>query len=133
MPRAKKPGGSGNRTDLLAAPTQPIQVATGLPYGQHQQLAQEQAAVPLGGGPINPVAQAMPAAQEHNFTPVDLFGPTNRPNEPVTAGLSVGPGPGPEVLHGPSSKPSDTFDMLALQTGDPAMADLAQAARVRGF
>jgi hypothetical protein len=26
--------------------------------------------------------------------------PTDRPNEPLTAGLPIGPGPGPEVLQG---------------------------------
>ena len=30
--------------------------------------------------------------------PVPMNAPTQRPDEPVTAGLPVGPGPGPEAL-----------------------------------
>jgi len=37
----------------------------------------------------------------------NIYDPTNRPNEPVTAGLSLGPGPGPEAL-GPM--PPDPMD-----------------------
>jgi hypothetical protein len=31
-------------------------------------------------------------------TNIDLFAPTERPDEPITSGAPVGPGPGPEVL-----------------------------------
>lgn len=31
---------------------------------------------------------------------VNFGGPTARPNEPVTTGAPVGPGPGPEILQG---------------------------------
>ena len=43
----------------------------------------------VGGRPSNPVAQAP-------VTP--LFAPSERPNEPITNGIDVGPGAGSEAL-----------------------------------
>ena len=40
--------------------------------------------------------QAQPAAPQQQVTP--LLAPTQRPNEPVTAGSFLGAGPGPEAL-----------------------------------
>ncbi len=62
-----------NRSDLNAKPRLP---ATGRPVSSP-------AGLPSGA----------PAPE-----PVPLGAPTARPGEPVTAGLPVGPGPGPEVL-----------------------------------
>lgn len=67
-----------NRTDL-SADTQPVRAPSGQPYGQRG--AQEAA------------QQAIPLPQ---VAPIDA--PTARPDEPLTAGLSQGPGPGPEIL-----------------------------------
>jgi hypothetical protein len=46
---------------------------------------------------------------DHNLPPIDA--PTGRPNEPVTAGAPMGPGPGPEVL-GPGVAPDDMVARL---------------------
>jgi hypothetical protein len=45
---------------------------------------------------------ALAAAQGYNPAGPGLLDPTQRPNEPVTAGLSSGPGTGPEALNMPS-------------------------------
>lgn len=37
-----------------------------------------------------------------------LTAPTQRPDEPITAGLSVGPGPGPEALTGMDPRYEET-------------------------
>jgi hypothetical protein len=47
--------------------------------------------------------------------PLDAFGPTDRPFEPVTHGLPVGPGGGPEVLPLTSSPNVATTDPVAIQ------------------
>jgi hypothetical protein len=68
-----------------------------------------------------------------------LSGPTARPNEPVTAGLPIGAGPGPEAMP-PSpltmapegGKLSDTLTQIAQRTGSSAMAALAQRAQGMG-
>lgn len=90
MPRARggrrqgTPGkGYSNRTDLATdyAPGSPASggMVTLSPHG-----------VEMQSGPAGPAA--MPSAPED--TPM-LSDPTNRPDEPITAGLRAGPGPGP--------------------------------------
>jgi hypothetical protein len=83
--RAGRPGASyQNRSDLAQgprAPSQPVKTATGQPYGAATAQAQAQQAVPLP-----------------DFAAMHLARPTERPQEPVTAGLPMGPGPGPEAM-----------------------------------
>lgn len=43
-----------------------------------------------------PAAEVREAASQAPITP--LYAPTERPDEPITAGISRGPGPGPEIL-----------------------------------
>ena len=57
-------------------------------------------------------------------------GDSQRPNEPITTGLSIGDGAGPEALV--PMRPdhvADTFAAIGDATGDPLMYDLAQRAR----
>lgn len=82
------PGALARRTDGGAgSATQPVRVAPGGAYGSRQAAVEQQqgapmyAAAPPGGGPPVP----------------SVFRPTDRPNEPITAGLPIGPGPGPET------------------------------------
>lgn len=71
-------GGYANRTDML---TQPVQAPPSTEYGSAARLTEAQRVVPLARAP------AVEAGS--------LYGDTARPNEPVHAGLPVGPGPGP--------------------------------------
>lgn len=110
MPRGRggarqgTPGASyGNRTDLNVKTRLPMQAATGQPYGAATAQLNAQRAVPMGrpvtdqvpmpapGGP--PSAPPVPPG---GVTP--LHAPSQRPDEPVTAGLPVGPGAGPAGL-----------------------------------
>jgi len=133
MPRKRKmqsaPGGAhANRTDLTAG-TQAVAAPTGLPYGEKQALeqTQQQAPLPQQAG----MDQILAAAQNHNFQPVPLNAPTERPHEPITHGLPIGPGGGPEVLNAPSRTTSVQLRQLAAQTGDTTIADIA--ARLEGW
>ena len=122
MPRGgKRQGKPGtpyqNRSDLTQAPS----AAPGQTYGvQAQQLrAQQTAPLPKQappslapaagppGGPTPPGAQPTQAPmQPGGLGP--LHAPTDNPNQPLTAGLPSGPGPGPEALAGQSaSNPVD--------------------------
>lgn len=96
--RAKAPAapGESNRTDLLVKP-QAVAVPTGQGYGQAQASAAAQQAVPLDNAAAREQA-AIAAARTAPGVSVPLSAPTQRPDEPVTAGLPMGPGPGPEVL-----------------------------------
>lgn len=81
-----------NRTDLR----NPMSKAkfTGQGYGQATQQAQSQAAVPAGPSPTDMVKPAGPVPGQV----ADLTGVSQRPNEPISAGMPFGAGPGPEVF-----------------------------------
>jgi hypothetical protein len=124
MPRKRKtqpgPGGAyPNRTDL----TQPVRTPTGQAYGEAQALQQAQSQQPLPQQPG--IEQVLAAAQGHNFQPVGLNAPTQRPFEPITQGLPMGPGAGPEVLRRNAPRQSEKLRQLAAQTGDNSIADMA--------
>lgn len=134
MPRKtrKQPGPSGgayeNRTDL-SIPTQGVQTPTGLPYGQAQALEQSQQQQGVAG---DPYAKILAAAQAHSFQPVQINAPTERPQEPVTAGLSRGPGPGPEAL-GLRRGLSDILASAYGETGNETLGALMDRARQMGL
>lgn len=112
MPRPSGRGGARqgtpgrsyqNRTDLQTAKI-PVQAATGQQYGMHKAQVDAQRAQPMGPSPSPTVPPpAAPAGPSVPPAPlpgqvVGLDAPSERPNEPVTAGLPVGAGPGPEAL-----------------------------------
>lgn len=120
---------------------QGVKTPTGQAYGQAQDQQAAQKAVPLPRDPASagPSAQPGPdlmalAAQMGGATP--LNSPTQRPNEPVTAGLPFGDGAGPEAISGmfPTRRnaTADTLEKLAAWTGDARMQQLAQQARMKG-
>ena len=51
-----------------------------------------------GANPISLSEQGMAPSQLERVTP--LFAPSQRPDEPITSGIPLGDGPGPEVLGG---------------------------------
>src|SRR5690348_16582488 len=113
-PRQGTPGAAyGNRTDLNAnrkPSTQPIRTPRGMPYGEagRQAAAQKVLPIPAAPSPSAPSAASGSSGGSGSVLPPDvdpgallaslptLGGPTSRPTEPVTAGLPIGPGPGPE-------------------------------------
>ena len=112
MPRTR--GGGGNRTDLLTK-AQPVRTPTGLAYGEASQLRQTQQQVPGAApqqAPVSLQAQAHAAAQATPPPANLIHAPTQRPNEPVTAGLATGAGPGPEVLAGGGAAMDPTLAVL---------------------
>ena len=81
------PGALSQRTD--GGPAQGAKYMSGMPYGQN--TMEQQTAAPMSGG------AAIPPAPE--LRPLrTLNDPTERPDEELTAGLDVGPGPGSEVM-----------------------------------
>lgn len=141
MPRKRKPAPApGNQGGYGA---QPAAAPTGMGYGEHQASIESQRQVPLaavptgpgavGGAPVDRQAQIQAAVQaaRRMRPPQALTGPSQRPAEPITAGLPMGPGPGPEVLR-TGDRTVRTLRLLADVTGDPAFADLAERAALRG-
>ncbi len=67
----------------------PVTTVPGQEYGAQAEQAEAQRVVPMGAAPT-------PGLQRRLPTP--LTAPSERPDEPVQAGLPLGPGPGPEAL-----------------------------------
>jgi hypothetical protein len=98
-----------NRSDL-AADRQPVRVARGKDYGERQAAEQSQTAMPLPDVSNIPAPGSVPS----------LTAPTTRPGEPVTAGIPIGPGPGPGVMSVPASAGSQAlFDLRAIAAQYP--------------
>ena len=94
---AEAPAGPGQftrRTDR-----QPVRQVTDAAYGEQKTFREQQQAAPMVD--TNQPAQPGMVDVAANVTP--LGAPSERPDEPITAGAPVGPGPGPEVLGLPSS------------------------------
>ena len=81
--------------------------------------------------PVQPYAHEAVLAAAQTVRPETglLLDPTNRPSEPITAGLMRGPGPGPEALQRQQGSPAgDMLRRLSQTTGDPYFAQLADQA-----
>ena len=99
-------GSMSKRTDLNVS-KQPARYISGMPYGEGQATYQQQTAAPMAVNPLAEVASEV--------TPITAM--TQRADEPITAGINMGAGPGPEVLSPMPMKPTvslvDTFKQLA--------------------
>lgn len=112
------PGALSKRTDLP-----PSQGAKRLPdaaYGEQQQFQAEQAGAPMAKAE-NPLANVVP-----------LNAPTQRPSEPVTAGVDAGPGPGREILGIKSPIDTQVEDLTMLSKYMPLMAQFADSPNSTG-
>lgn len=143
MPRARK--------TISGAKAQPLSPIPGQMYGAGVEQQRLQKAMPTPqvqaskpgiptGQPASPPAQASAPAPTANMGMLaqamrDKVGllrdGSQRPNEPVTTGLTRGAGAGPEALAGMKQSPlGDTLRELSVVLGDPYFAQLAQKARL---
>lgn len=115
------PGALSARTD--GGPTQPIREVPGGSYGDRQELTALQGQAPMGAGP--------------DLSGVVPFGaPSQRPTEPVTAGMPGGPGAGPSY-GAPGGMTPDQMDrlrsylpvLLVLASREDASPDVKQYVR----
>ena len=128
---AAGPGKFSVRTDGMNLPS--------ASYGEGVETQAIQQGAPLaktaGVNPMSRSEQGIAPSQLERVTP--LFAPTQRPDEPITTGIAVGPGAGPEALMMQSKfatqKISDTLaQMLPYdQTGEIGI--LYQQALSRGM
>lgn len=107
------PGALSKRTDGGATEgmTQPAQYISGLGYGKGKETYDTQTAAPMQGNDI----PAMPTPQA-----VPLSAPTTRPNEPVTSGIDMGPGPGSEAVRLPNMQLSPSHTVKQIAQNDPS-------------
>lgn len=135
-PRARAPYNTGQPNGSAGGTIEQM-VATGQPYGEAQRQTEQLRAAPLevdGAAAAAAVASSPPpqamldAAQSFQLPNTSLTAPTERPNEPITAGLPLGAGPGPEAVTAPSPT-KRVLDIIAEQTGDPYIQQLLDRAR----
>ena len=105
------PGALSERTDggAVDGMTQPAQRYAGFGYGENLALEEQQSGAPMAG---------MPKASFANIVPLDA--PTQRPDEPLTAGINRGEGPGSEALRLPNRAPSLVDTIKYLVQFDPS-------------
>lgn len=137
MPRARKPGSGGarqgqpgqtysNRTDLNTnRAALPVMTGPSQQYGQRTQQEAAQRAIPLPNNTATPSpGQAAPAGP----LPGERGGmdrATDRPMEPITAGLGMGAGAGPEVLGANFAADTAAMKLRALYETNPSDGLLA--------
>ena len=98
---------------------------TGFAYGQNKALAEQQAGASMAQAP-SPVASATPSMASNLPQVTPITAPTERPNEPVTTGVAMGPGAGPEALTLPGAGDSNE-DKQRLLSYLPALEVAAQS------
>lgn len=100
---------------------------TGFAYGMNKAINEQRQAAPIK--PKASTAQIVPAAAQQMPEVIPLDAPTQRPDQPVTAGGALGPGGGEEILGLPPVSPVMQFDsgvntIRALYLQDPNNQDL---------
>jgi hypothetical protein len=100
------PGKFSKRTDGLSFES--------TEYGSGVENTANKAGAPLATTPdVRPTSRSemgMAPSQMQPVTP--LYAPSERSDEPITAGIAIGPGPGPEVL-GVMQRPEALSQVLA--------------------
>jgi hypothetical protein len=96
--------------------TQAVRRMPGVSYGDQKDLTEQQQAAPL---PKDTLPQAQPR-QSRQMSNIDVFGPTQKINEPVTSGLDTGPGPAVP----PENNVNDLLYQMYALTGDTALLQL---------
>jgi len=129
-------GGYTNRTDMQAP-----KAKTGQTYGQAGQQIAAQKQVPLpdtasspspGGGTAPVPAAGGPSPLDVLSSMPGLTDPSLRPDEPLTAGMPTGEGPGPSVMPHGSVAAGLLRRMVAAGNTDPVLFELlAEAERAR--
>jgi len=104
-----------------------MMAARGQTYGKRKEQMDAQRAVPMGRSPVETqqVIRPVPGA------PGSLTAPSVRPDEPITAGASFGPGPGPMSAGIPMATRNQTalFELrqIAMMSDDDDLLDLLDA------
>ena len=127
------PGRMARRTD--GGPQQTTVPMSGMAYGENADYNDIQSSAPLAAAPSVSNTRARktsPTGQLAAATP--LFSPTQRPEEPVTAGAPFGPGDGPPPFATPQvASISSTIRKLQQIYDDPGLAAIADVLNRNGL
>ena len=103
------PGALSKRTD--GNPTQAATYMPGMPYGEN--TYDQQTAAPMAGVARMPSPPTLPKV-------LSLNDETERPDEPLTAGIDIGEGPGSEIMNVPNRSQSLIDTIRYLTQFDPS-------------
>ncbi len=104
-------------------------------YGEGVETQAIKSGAPLSTTPDTRPARAGDVREAAEQAPVtELYAPTQRPGEPVTSGIDIGPGPGSNALmmQGATTKTSDILAKMLPYDTDGSIAILYQQALARG-
>jgi hypothetical protein len=122
------PGALKNRTDGQGA-----KYIAGGEYGEGQEMMDLQTSAPMSKAPAAPRPRTgRQVVSEEMAPPTPLFAPTERPDEPITAGAPFGPGPGP-TARTPMSSLAGTLEKLLPYDDDGSIRRLYATAVRRGW
>lgn len=100
------PGKYSKRTD--GGPSQILSAAPGQDYGEAKQQLDAQRQSPMGAAEPLPHAANVPSGGDAPAPSMPAFNgpaltdPSQRPDEPITHGVNIGPGAGSEILNLPN-------------------------------
>lgn len=117
------PGAMSQRTDGGPADTQAPMIAPGGAYGDRTDMLDLQSSAPMEAAPPMPAAAPV--------SPVPFTEASQRPSEPLTTGVDIGPGAGSEILGGTPQLYNLSNVLRSMVNNDPtgevaAFLDLAQ-------
>jgi hypothetical protein len=131
------PGRLSKRTD--GGPQQTQAEMTGMPYGENAEFNTLQGQAPMSAAGQTTARAPRPRQGRSGGGmggPVPLFSPTQRPDEPITAGAPFGPGDGPRPMS-QVSRPSRSISSSLLKAAqfdnDPIIARVADVLARRGL
>ena len=104
-------------------------------YGAGVENAANKAGAPMAKTPnVDPTSRSEMGMAPSQTPVTSLYAPTQRPEEPITSGIAMGPGPGPEVMGAAPIriKTSDTLAKLLPFDDTGEIAVLYQEALARG-
>ena len=104
---------------------------TGLPYGENADFNEMQSSAPLAATP-GAASNPLPT-QPGGPAPTGMFTPSQRPDEPVTAGAPFGPGPGTQSMAPSPRRLSQVLDSISADSPEGDAAVMARVARRLGY
>ena len=125
------PGALSRRTDGQGA-----RYMAGGEYGEGQEMMDLQTSAPMSKAPAAPrPSRSRGAGQivEEGMRPTPLFAPTERPDEPITAGAPFGPGPGPAMSAQPARTVAESIAKFLPYDDTGTIERLYRLAAARGW
>lgn len=104
---ASGPGKFSKRTDMNLPSAS---------YGEGVETAALRSSAPLAKTPdVQPVSRSAMGMAPSQVEVTSLYAPSQRPDEPITAGIALGEGPGPEALGMNAAAPIESLSNILSQ------------------